>query len=208
MDIVLECVIGLFSDTLYFLGLSMKPLNIDKLLYQSLLSGLRIAIYFLLTFCVSVEGYFPLSFKMEGDYWIVVGIEITLNLILSWFLGGFSSRNIPSTSNNNTLGNKFVRVYKKSTRLQMILLLFVLPVLEEVFFRYLLFNRWISLIGWIPALFLQSIWFLVNHSPFLWARCFRAFSYALAYYFSNGSLIACSLCHIMNNIVAFSLDSS
>ena len=195
---------GLLADVVFFGGLTVKiPFRVDKLLYQWMLSLIRISIYIILA-PYSVQA-FTISLSIDSHAVGVIATEIMLNLIISLYFGGFLSKSgtgvFPKQQNTNILR-------RKTSFMHIVILILLLPLSEEIFFRCLLFNRWIPLIGTIPALLLQSGWFLVNHTPFVWARCYRSLSYAFTFYFSGGSLMASWLCHVANNIVAYSLDQS
>ena len=85
-------------------------------------------------------------------------------------------------------------------------LVFVLPVLEEVFYRYAMIGYGSLLLG--PTIILmQAIWFTLNHSPFSMMRLLRALAYGLIYYGSNSFALTC-ICHVLTNVLASFEQSS
>lgn len=198
--LALELLLGLVADIPYFTILSFvePPKYVDKYLFQWIISLIRIVLFIIIEYLFPVENieYFQVGLL---SYFSVIAGEIILNATFSFYRAGITWKHFNTTTQNSW--------FSKGTYSQIIVLIFLFPLSEEIFFRVFLFRRWITLIGFFPALVLQSCWFLVNHSPFLWVRAFRSISYALAFYLSGGSLFAAWLCHVTNNIIAFRFDS-
>ena len=198
-----ELLFGLSSDVPYFVLISSPaPRFMDRYLYQWLSSLLRIGIYFVLDKQFPVPGSdvsagADVSWMM---YCFVIVSEVVLNALFSVSAAGITLQQFFAPKKANSWS-------KRASTLQWTLLLFLMPLSEEIFFRVFLFSRWQALLGFLPALALQSAWFLANHSPFMWVRAFRSISYAMTFYFSGGSLVASWICHVTNNILAMQFDT-
>lgn len=127
-------------------------------------------------------------------------IAVTLLLLIALFLISLNTEsfiqeilNSDSEMEDSTffMGNLFVTIL-------------VAPIVEELFFRGVLFNKWSESLGTKKALFLTSFLFGVLHigsSPIFIGQLLAGFLFCLVY-MRTKSLVFPILLHIVNNIIS------
>ena len=88
---------------------------------------------------------------------------------------------------------------------QIFTIVILVPILEEYFYRKLIFMGFSNQLGIYFGLIIQTIWFTLNHQDLKWIRILRTLNYALIYSSTN-YLIFPIMLHSFNNFIAFLLQ--
>lgn len=95
------------------------------------------------------------------------------------------------------------------SKIGMIMIVLIVPILEEVFFRGVILTLLLKQLSVTRAILITSIFFGILHLGTSWNSCFTAiiFSITVSYlYISTESVLPCIALHIFNNGLVYILD--
>ena len=156
------------------------------------LSPLLLIVYFLFYFdlkCSKIRHQHSLFLSLY-ILLLLIPILILTNYCSSLLFEDFKKQDIVYSVQNNL---NFLKI---------LLLIFISPLIEELYFRRILLNRLIFLIGPFWAIIITSIYFTIIHFNILASPNFFIFSIILGViYMTTKSLIQCIILHSTFNTV-------
>lgn len=135
--------------------------------------------------------------RTDGVQWNIVGLAALLNVCISVCIHVAQHGGLVF---NHQLHHTLLARVSLMLPLQLVLL----PLLEEVTYRQVLFCR-LSEHDVVGATAVQSLWFALNHSGGTIKRILRSTVYALVFAYAGG-LLAAVCCHSATNVLALLVD--